>query len=271
MKTLIFALKNELMRLEKKYMIMYLAGGFALLFVVAPLLNMFLATDMDAFFYTARDPELQSSIGITLGVSVIATVFFSVFAIPLAYLVARSSNRYKNILLGIISIPIVIPHSAAGLAVLGVVSRNTMIGKAASLAGISFVDSPWGIALAMAYVSLPFLVISAVNGFSEVPLKLEQAAMNLGASRWQVFYRISLPLARTSVLSGLVLMFSRGISEFGAVIMLAYFPTVTPILIYDRFTSFGLAYARPVAVIFVLICLVVFLFFFLIINRKPKK
>ena len=259
------------MKLEIKYMIMYLAGGFALLFIVAPLLNMFLATELDAFFETARDSQLHHSISMTLGVSLASTLAFSVFAVPLAYLISRSSHRYKNILLGIISIPIVIPHSAAGLAVLGVVSRNTFIGKTASLAGINFIDSPWGIGLAMAYVSLPFLIISAVNGFNGVPLKLEQAAMNLGASRWQVFFRISLPLARTSVLSGLILMFSRGISEFGAVIMLAYFPTVTPILIYDRFTSFGLTYARPVAVIFVLICLAIFLSFYILTNKKAGK
>jgi molybdate/tungstate transport system permease protein len=103
-----------------------------------------------------------------------------------------------------------------------------------------------------------------------VPERLEQAAMNLGASRWQVFLKVSLPLAKNSVYSGLVLMFSRGISEFGAVIMLAYFPTITPILIYDRFVSYGLANARPVAVIFVIICLSVFLTFYLLTNKRRK-
>lgn len=240
------------------------------MFIIAPLINMFWATEMKVLFETARDEQVQKSIWITLSVSVIATVIFAFLAIPLAYLVAKTSGWIRNLLLGLISIPIVIPHSAAGIAVLGLVSRHTLIGKFASGIGISFIDSPWGIGAAMAYVSLPFLIISAVNGFSEVPKNLENAAFNLGASRWQVFSRISLPLAKTSVLSGMILMFSRGISEFGAVIILAYFPTITPILIYDRFTSYGLNYARPVAVLFVLICLAVFLVFYLMVNKKSK-
>ncbi len=259
------------MKFEKKYVILYLLGGLALLFIVVPVLNMFFATKLDVFFETTRDVEVKKSIFLTLWVSLLATIVCAIFAVPLAYLIAKKSFRFKTLLLGIINIPIVIPHSAAGIAVLGLVSRDTVIGKLASSVGMSFIDSPLGIGVAMAYVSLPFLIISAINGFSEVPEKLEQAAMNLGASRWQTFFKISLPLAKQSVFSGLILMFSRGISEFGAVIMLAYFPTITPILIYDRFTSFGLAYARPVAVIFVLICLTVFLFFYLLTNKKRRE
>jgi molybdate/tungstate transport system permease protein len=258
------------MKFEAKYIFLYLFAALALLFIVVPVINMFFATDLDVFFQTARDSEVKKSIFLTLWVSLAATVLCAAFAVPLAYVIAKKSFRFKTLLLGIINIPIVIPHSAAGIAVLGLVSRDTVIGKMAGSVGLSFIDSPLGIGVAMAYVSLPFLIISAVNGFSEVPEKLENAALNLGASRWQTFFKISLPLAKQSVFSGLILMFSRGISEFGAVIMLAYFPTITPILIYDRFTSFGLTYARPVAVIFVLICLTVFLFFYLLTNKKRR-
>jgi len=258
------------MNFGKKHIILYFLGGLALLFIVVPVLNMFFATELDVFFQTARDSEVKNSIFLTLWVSLAATLLCAAFAVPLAYLIAKKSFRFKTLLMGIINIPIVIPHSAAGIAVLGLVSRDTIIGKAAATVGLSFIDSPLGIGVAMAYVSLPFLIISAINGFTEVPEKLENAAMNLGASRWQTFFKVSLPLAKQSVFSGLILMFSRGISEFGAVIMLAYFPTITPILIYDRFASFGLAYARPVAVIFVLICLTVFLFFYLLTNKKRR-
>lgn len=258
------------MKFEIKYVFLYLFAAIALLFIVVPVINMFFATELDIFFQTTRDLEVKKSIFLTLWVSLAATILFAVFAIPLAYIIAKRSFRFKTLLLGIINIPIVIPHSAAGIAVLGLVSRDTVIGKMAGSVGLSFIDSPLGIGLAMAYVSLPFLIISAINGFSEVPEKLENAALNLGASRWQTFFKISLPLAKQSVFSGLILMFSRGISEFGAVIMLAYFPTITPILIYDRFTSYGLTYARPVAVIFVLICLTVFLFFYLLTNKKRR-
>ncbi len=255
---------------NKKQLLIYLFGSIALLFIIVPVLNMFFETKLDIFFETTRDSEVKDSIFLTLSVSFIATLICSFFAVPLAYIIAKKSFRFKNFFLGIINIPIVIPHSAAGIAILGLVSRDTFIGKTASAFGLSFVDSPLGIGIAMAYVSLPFLIISAVNGFSEVPEKLEYAAMNLGANPRQVFFKISLPLSKQSVFSGLMLMFSRGISEFGAVIMLAYFPTITPILIYERFTSFGLIYARPVAVIFVIICLSFFLIFYLLTNKNKK-
>ncbi len=256
---------------EKKYLILYLLGGLALLFIVAPIFNLFFSTELNTVFETSRDKQVQSSVFLTLWVSLAATLFCAIFAIPLAYLIARNSFRFKNLLLGIINIPIVIPHSAGGIAILGLVSRDTLIGKMADKIGLSFIDNPLGIAVAMAYVSIPFLIFLSIDGFSKIPEKIEQAALNLGASKIRVFFTVALPIAKKSVFSGLILMFSRGISEFGAVIMLAYFPTITPILIYDRFTAFGLSNARPIAAIFIVICMIIFLFFFLITNKKRNK
>ena len=255
---------------EKKYLIFYFLGAIALLFIIAPILNMFFTTELDSIFSTSRDEQVRHSIFFTLRISLIATLVCSVFAIPLSYLIARSTFKFKSILLGIISIPIVIPHSAAGIALLGFVSRDNPVGRFAETIGLNFIDSPLGVAVAMAYVSIPFLIIASINGFSEVPKKLEHAALNLGASKTRMFFTITLPIAKRSVFSGLVLMFSRGISEFGSIIMLAYFPTVTPILIYDRFTAFGLENAKPIALIFIIICLIIFLAFFLMTNKKRK-
>ncbi len=255
---------------DKKYLLFYLFGGIALLFIIAPVLNLFYSTELEGVFATAKDQEVKDSMSLTLIVSLVGTLICSVFAIPLAYLIAKKDFKFKNVLLGIVNIPIIIPHSAAGIAILGLVSRDTTIGQIAEKFGLSFIDSPLGIGVAMAYVSLPFLILFAINGFSEVPERLEQAAQNLGASKTRVFFKIALPLSKRSIFSGMILMFSRGISEFGAVIMLAYYPTITPILIYDRFSSFGLAYARPIAAIFIVICLIIFLFFYLITNKKRK-
>jgi len=231
---------------------------------------MFFDAEIQSVFQSAGDTEVQKSMFLTLWVSMAATLICSVFAIPLAYLIARNEFKLKNLVLGLINIPIIIPHSAAGIAVLGMVSRDTILGKFATSLGMSFIDSSLGIGLAMAYVSIPFLILTTITGFSEVPKKVEQAAANAGASRTKIFFKISLPLAKRSVWGGLILMFSRGISEFGAVIMLAYFPTITPILIYDRFVSFGLTNSRSVAVVFVSVCLAVFLLFYLLTNRRNK-
>jgi molybdate/tungstate transport system permease protein len=126
-----------------------------------------------------------------------------------------------------------------------------------------------GIMAAMAFVSLPFLINAARDGFAAVPERFEKAALNLGASPARVFLTISTPLAWRSILSGLVLMWARGLSEFGAVAVVAYHPIVTPVLIYERFGAFGLKYARPVAALFLGVCLV----FFLVIRllaRRPE-
>ena len=227
-------------------------ASVALLFIVVPIMNMYFAADLDRLFSTVRDSEVRDSIFSTLIISLITTVLFTFFAIPLAYLISKSKTRVKTLLLGIINIPIIIPHSAAGIALLGLVSRENPLGRFASSIGINFIDSPLGIAIAMAYVSVPFLIVSAYTGFKEIPETLELASRNLGATKWQTFLRISIPLSKRSILTGIVLMFSRGISEFGAVIMLAYFPTVTPVLIYKKFTTHGLHYAQPIALIYII-------------------
>ncbi len=236
-----------------------LIGGLILLFIISPLLGMFLATSPTQIFETSKDPEVIDSIWLTLRVSFLATIGFSVGAIPLSYFLARTQSGFKNVINGIIDIPIIIPHSAAGIAILGFISRDSVLGKIASSVGLNFVGHPAGIALAMAFVSIPFLINAARDGFENVPVRLEKTALNLGASPVRVFFTISLPLAWKNILSGLIMMFARGLSEFGAVIIVAYHPMVTPVLIYERFGAFGLKYARPVSVVFIIVCLVFFI------------
>jgi molybdate/tungstate transport system permease protein len=245
-------------------------GGLVLLFIVGPLLGMVLATTPSQLFEAANEAEVRRSIGLTLWVSMAATIAFALAAIPFSWLLARKEFRFKQLISGIIDLPIVIPHSAAGIAVLGFISRDSALGKMASSIGIDLVGNPGGIALAMAFVSIPFLINAARDGFAAVPERLEKAALNLGASHFRVFMSISLPLAWRSVLSGFVMMFARGMSEFGAVIIVAYHPMIAPVMIYERFSAFGLAYARPVAVLFLAVCLVFFVALRLFTNKLGR-
>jgi molybdate/tungstate transport system permease protein len=132
---------------------------------------------------------------------------------------------------------------------------------------LNFVGHSIGIALAMAFVSTPFLINAARDGFENVPVRYEKTALNLGVSPVRVFFTISLPLAWKNILSGLIMMFARGLSEFGAVIIVAYHPMVTPVLIYERFSSFGLKYAQTVSVVFIIVCLV----FFMLLRSLAKE
>lgn len=236
-----------------------LMGGIILLFILAPIVSMFIHTRIPELSMALSDQSVTSSIWLTLWVSMAATLLFAVFAIPLAWFLARHQFLLKNLVTGIIDLPVVIPHSAAGIALLTMIVPGSALGSLAGWAGIGLVGTKIAIGLAMAFVSLPFLINAARNGFENVPVRLEKAAMSLGASPLRVFFTISVPLAGRSILSGLVMMFARGMSEFGAVVIVAYHPMVTPVLIFERFTSFGLQWARPVAVIFIVVCLVAFI------------
>jgi len=253
---------------SKLSLVFALLGGLVLLFIIAPLAGLFIKTSPVEFFETVNDQEVTGSIALTLGVSLVTTLVFAIGSVPLAYWLARTSFRGREIIQSLVDLPVVIPHSAAGIALLGLVSRDTWVGQAASAIGLDFVGHPLGIGIAMAFVSVPFLIQSARDGFANVPLRLEMAAMSLGASPWRSFLTVSLPLAARSIITGMVMMFSRGLSEFGAIVIIAYHPMVTPVLIYERFGAFGLKYSRPVAALFVLVCLIFFVLLRILANRR---
>ncbi len=234
-------------------------SGVLMIFIVGPILNIFLHEDLKSVFFAFSEKEVQESIWRTLLLAFLATLIFSFFCIPLAYLLAKKKFFGKTVISSIIDMPIVIPHSAAGIAVLGFVAPNSVVGKFSQTLGLSFIGTPAGIVIAMAFVSVPFLINAARDGFVNVPERLEKSALNLGASPIFVFFTISLPLAWRSILSGFILMFGRGMSEFGAVVIIAYHPMTVPVMIFERFTAFGLSYARPLTLIFVSICLLVFI------------
>lgn len=252
-------IENKVTRLKPFQLLLSFLGGIILLLIIAPLAGMFLETSSNSLFETVKEKEVTQSIWLTIWTSLFGTILFSIAAIPLSYILARKSFFLKKLVTGIIDLPVVIPHSAAGIAILGFVSRDSIVGKAGSAIGLDFVGNPAGIIVAMAFVSIPYLINSARDGFASVPIRLEKAALTLGASPARVFFTISMPLAWRNILSGLILMFARGMSEFGAVIVVAYHPMITPVLIYERFGAFGINYARPVSVIFILISLTVFI------------
>jgi len=258
-------------KLQPIQFVFILLGALILLFIISPLLGMFLATSPVSLFETAKESEVQQSIWLTMWTSMLATIVFAFMAIPLSYLMARKTFPLKKLITGIIDLPVVIPHSAAGIAILGFVSRNSVLGKIGSSIGLDFVGKPAGIAVAMAFVSIPYLINAARDGFSGVSVRLENAALSLGASPSRVFFTVSLPLAWRNIVSGLILMFARGMSEFGAIIVVAYHPMVTPVLIYERFGSFGLKYARPVSVLFILISLAVFILLRFLAREKDSS
>jgi molybdate/tungstate transport system permease protein len=165
----------------------------------------------------------------------------------------------KRAIEGIIDLPIVFPHTAAGIALLTVYGREGVMGRLLAPFGISFTETVAGIVLAMLFVSLPFLVDTARETFALVDERYEYVARTLGSSPGGAFLRVTFPQAWRGVLSGAVLMWGRGISEFGAVVILAYNPKVISVLTFERFEGFGLRAAQPPAVLIVIVAFVVFL------------
>jgi molybdate/tungstate transport system permease protein len=121
----------------------------------------------------------------------------------------------------------------------------------------------------MLFVSLPYLVNGSREAFELIDPELERVAETEGASRWQAFFFITIPLAWRGILASALMMWGRGISEFGAIIILAYHPRIIPVLVYERFIGFGLDAALPVAVVLIMASLIVFV----LVNSllKPSK
>jgi molybdate/tungstate transport system permease protein len=151
---------------------------------------------------------------------------------------------------------LLVPHPVAGIALLLVFGRQSAIGGAALAAGVRVVGTPVGIVLAMLFVAAPLYVSAAREAFTRVSVRYEAVARTLGDNRWRVFRRVTLPLALRGLVAAAVVMWARAVSEFGAIVILTYNPKVASVLSYDRFTSFGLAEALPVAAVVALLALV---------------
>jgi molybdate/tungstate transport system permease protein len=245
--------------IQPLWLVFFLLGLVMILFLVLPLATMVFSVSPKLLWTTLLEEEVYHSILLTVISGLWATFFGMVFGVPLAYHLARYRFPGKRLIEGLIGLPIVIPHSAAGIALLAVFGRRFYGGKLFGLFGINFVGAEPGIVIAMMFVSVPFLITAARDGFLAVDPRMEQVAQSLGASPWKTFWTITLPLARRNVLTGAMLMWSRGISEFGAIIILVYHPMVAPILLWDRFETYGLKYAEPVAVLLLFMCMIIFI------------
>ncbi len=235
------------------------AGALLVAFVVLPAASMIAGAGAGLLGEALRQDDVRRSLWLTLSAALISTAIAFVAGVPLAYLLARKDFPGKRVVEGVIDIPIVFPHTAAGVALLMVWGRDGVIGRALASVGITFTDTVAGIVLAMLFVSLPFLVDTSREAFALVDERYEHVARTLGSSRAGAFARVTFPQAWRGVLSGAVLMWGRGISEFGAVVILAYNPKVISVLTFERFEGFGLKAAQPPAVLIVIVAFVVFL------------
>ena len=202
------------------------------------------------------DAELRGALALTAVTATAATLAGVLGGTPLAWLLARRRFTGRAIVSAIIDLPLLIPHPVAGIALLLVFGRQSAVGETLLAAGLRVVGSPLGIIVAMLFVSAPLYVSGAREAFARVDPRYEAVARTLGDAQARAFRRITLPLAGRGLLAAAVVMWARAVSEFGAIVILTYNPKTVSVLSYDRFTTFGLSEALPVAAVLTLLALV---------------
>ncbi|WP_048057887.1 tungstate ABC transporter permease WtpB [Methanothermococcus okinawensis] len=225
------------------------------LFVFIPIITMLL--NPGDISTAIRDKEVIGAIMVSLKAAFTATLMALIFGVPLSYIFSRYEFKGKNIIEAIIDMPMAIPHSVIGIMLLTVIC-GTPIGELLKNYGVVLVDNFWGIVIVMLYVGIPFMINSAKNGFFMIDEELENVSRTLGASQIRTFFSISLPLIKNNLISGSILAFARGISEVGAILIMAYFPKTAPVLILDRFNEYGLNESKPIAAIMIIISILLF-------------
>jgi molybdate/tungstate transport system permease protein len=202
------------------------------------------------------DAELRGALALTALTATVATLAGVLGGTPLAYVLARRAFPGRAVLAAVLDLPLLIPHPVAGIALLLVLGRDSAVGGALLEAGVRVAGSPLGIVCGMLFVSAPLYVSGARETFARVDPRYEAVARTLGDPAWRVFRRVTLPLSLRGLVAAAVVMWARAVSEFGAIVILTYNPKVASVLAFDRFTSYGLSEALPVAAALVLLSLV---------------
>ncbi len=230
-----------------------LLGGLLLLELLLPIVNLLVHADRSGWMAALMEPGAGKALRTSALTSTIAVAIMTVFGVPLGYLLARGNLPFKRFWIGLVFLPMVVPGLAGGILLLLTFGPYGVIGHPLDAWDIALTNNRAGIVLAQLFVSAPFVVVSAYAGFNAVDAKLEMAAATLGDSRWDIFRRISLPLAWPGIAAGITLAWIRALGEFGATLILAYHPHTLPVYLWVKFESNGLAGALPVAFLLVVL------------------
>jgi molybdate transport system permease protein len=210
-----------------------------LLFLTLPLVALVLRIRLSLLVENLLAPAALQAIRLTLFTTAVSTVVVLALGTPLAYCLARYHFRGRALIDTLIDLPMVLPPSVAGIALLVAFGRRGLIGTYLNDFGITLAFTQLAVILAQVFVAAPFYIKSAMAGFAGVERDLEQAAAIDGAGGWRVFRYITVPLAWPTLFGGAVMTWARALGEFGATIIFAgNFPGRTqtmPLAIYLGF------------------------------------
>jgi molybdate transport system permease protein len=210
-----------------------------LAFLLLPLAALFLRTSPGQLALRFGDPTVTQAIALSLQTSFTAVLLSVLMGIPVAYLLARRQFPLRRALDTLVDLPTVLPPAVAGVALLMAFGRRGLLGAGLADLGIEIAFTRAAVVLAQMFVAAPLFVKAAKVGFAGVNAELEQAAALDGASGWQIFRRVTLPLAWPGLVVGGVMTWARALGEFGATMIFAgNFPGRTqtmPLAIYMGF------------------------------------
>jgi molybdate transport system permease protein len=197
------------------------AGLFAL-FLGLPVLALVVRSIYDgSLAIAAGSPAVLTALWLSLATTAVSLVVTVLLGLPLAIVLVRKAFRGKGLLEAVVDLPIVLPPSVAGLALLLVFGRRGLLSAPFELFGIIVPFTTIAVIVAQVFVSAPFFIRSARTGLAGVDKDLEDAARVDGATERQLFRSITVPLASTALAAGLVMCWARSLGEFGATIMFA--------------------------------------------------
>ena len=242
-------------------------GGLGAAVFVVPLVAMIVRAPWGHAVAIVTEPAIRTALRLSLVCSLSATLISFVLGVPLAWIQARVEFRGRSLLRAITTLPVVLPPVVGGLALLLAFGRNGIVGRFLfEWFGVRLPFTTVGAVIAETFVSMPFLVLSMEGALSGADSRMEEAASTLGASKWMIFWRVTLPSLRPALVASGVLCWARALGEFGATITFAgNYPGTTqtvPLAVYQAFET------NPEAAIILSLLLVAISLAILVTLRK---
>jgi sulfate/thiosulfate transport system permease protein len=248
-----------------------LTMGFTLfylsLIVLIPLSGLFLKSvtiSWPEFWKTVSDPRVVASYRLTFGASLVGALINAVFGLIVAWVLVRYSFPGKKIVDALVDLPFAMPTAVSGIALTMIYSQNGWIGHLLKPLGIKVAYTPLGVIVALTFIGLPFVVRTLQPALEDMETGVEEAAASLGASRWQTFIKVILPMIFPALLTGFALAFARALGEYGSVIFISgnlpMKTEITPLLIVTKLEEYNYAQAAAIAVVTLVASFAVLLF-----------
>ena len=247
------------MRRERAPLAIGILAAAGAAFFILPLIGLVVRTPWADTAKAVTSADTLEALRLSLVASLSATGVALVLGVPLAWMYARIEFPGRSVLRALTTLPMVLPPVVGGIALLLAFGRRGLLGSwLESSFGISLPFTTAGVVFAETFVAMPFLVLTVEAGLRSMDRRYEDAARTLGAKRWTIFTRVTLPLIAPSLFAGAVLCWARALGEFGATITFAgSFPGTTqtlPLAAYSSFEGAGQV-GRAITLSFILLAI----------------